>query len=323
MADRPTIIPVAGGKGGVGKTFLTANLGMALAELGHPTIVVDLDLGNSNLHSLLGIPNKHPGIGDFLRVGGGSLEDFLVGTSQEKLQFLPGDGRMPFMANITHSQKLQLIQKLQTLPADYVLLDLGAGCAYHTLDFFAMVDRGLVVSTPEYPAIMSSLVFLKNMISREIERHLPKDPELIEFLQLLYIQPIGAPLLTIESFYERISDASEAAGEKIREVCVKCRPRFIFNMGESIEDLKWLTTIERSVGQVLSIELDHFGFVPADPEVKAAIRATQPFLMTRPNHRISKYIQQIARRIEKYWDQAIPHSAELLMKRFQQEFAAE
>jgi flagellar biosynthesis protein FlhG len=62
----PVIIPIASGKGGVGKSFLTANLAMALAAMGHRVIAVDLDLGGSNLHTFLGLANRYPGIGDFI-----------------------------------------------------------------------------------------------------------------------------------------------------------------------------------------------------------------------------------------------------------------
>ncbi len=56
-----TIIPIASGKGGVGKTIFTANLGIALANKGKTVIAIDLDLGSSNLHTCLGIKNRHPG----------------------------------------------------------------------------------------------------------------------------------------------------------------------------------------------------------------------------------------------------------------------
>jgi len=62
-----TVIPVAAGKGGVGKTQIAANLAIALAQAGEKTIVVDLDLGGSNLHTHLGLPNRNPGLGDYLR----------------------------------------------------------------------------------------------------------------------------------------------------------------------------------------------------------------------------------------------------------------
>jgi flagellar biosynthesis protein FlhG len=86
MSQPAIIIPVAGGKGGVGKTHITANLALALADQGYATIAVDLDLGNSNLHSLLGLPNQYPGIGDFLRIGQDPLEHFLVQTDHPNLR---------------------------------------------------------------------------------------------------------------------------------------------------------------------------------------------------------------------------------------------
>jgi Mrp family chromosome partitioning ATPase len=62
-----TIIPIASGKGGVGKSFVSSNLAIALAQKGHRVIAVDLDFGGANLHSFLGLANRYPGIGDFLQ----------------------------------------------------------------------------------------------------------------------------------------------------------------------------------------------------------------------------------------------------------------
>ena len=160
MNTSPTFIPVASGKGGVGKSFLTANLAIALAERGHQTIAVDLDLGGSNLYSFLGLPNRFPGIGDFIKTKGGEISDFLVSTDISNLKFLPGDGKTPFMANITYAQKIKLISQLKNLTADYILLDQASGSAYNTLDFFSITPISMVVTTPEYPAVMNMMIFL-------------------------------------------------------------------------------------------------------------------------------------------------------------------
>ena len=85
-----TIIPIASGKGGVGKSFIAANLAIALAKLGKQVIVADLDFGGSNLHTCLGIHNTNPGIGDFLRARYSKLEDLLVETENENLKLLAG-----------------------------------------------------------------------------------------------------------------------------------------------------------------------------------------------------------------------------------------
>ena len=83
-----TIIPIASGKGGVGKSFLAANLAIALAKLGKQVIVADLDFGGSNLHTCLGLNNIYPGIGDFLRARYPKLKDLLVTTDDQNLKFL-------------------------------------------------------------------------------------------------------------------------------------------------------------------------------------------------------------------------------------------
>ena len=62
MRNKSKIIPIAGGKGGIGKSLIAANLSIALAQLGHSTIVIDLDLGGSNLHLMLGLQNENKGI---------------------------------------------------------------------------------------------------------------------------------------------------------------------------------------------------------------------------------------------------------------------
>jgi flagellar biosynthesis protein FlhG len=312
MSKSPTIIPVAGGKGGVGKTLFAANLAVALAQLGCETVVVDLDLGNSNLHSLLGMANRFPGIGDYLRIGEGSLESFLVDTDIPRLRLLPGDGRMPFMANITHHQKKRLIAGLQALPGDYVILDLGAGCALHTLDFFTMVDRGMILSSPEYPALMSALVFLKNMILRKIENSLRQDVELTDLVNRMYVQPMNGPQVTVESLAQLASESDPEAGRRIREVCARYRPRMIFNMGDHPDDLTVLETIDRSIRQILSIEVDYFGFVFADPAVRESIRKGMALLVSHPESRPARAISHIAHRVTRYWNLPIPNSAELL-----------
>jgi flagellar biosynthesis protein FlhG len=314
MPTSPTIIPVAGGKGGVGKTLFAANLAAALAQEGRETIVADLDLGNSNLHSLLGMPNRFPGIGDYLRVGEGTLDEYLVETGIPRLRLLPGDGRMPFMANITHHQKQRLMAGLRAVPCDYVVLDLGAGCAFHTLDFFAMAERGMVLTSPEYPALMSALVFLKHVVLRVIEQAFRRDAELTDLVNRMYVQPMSDPQVTVDMLTQQAAECGAEAARQIRDTCARLRPRLIFNMGDQPEDLGVLADIDHSIRQVLSIETDYFGFIPFDPAVRDSIRKGKALLVSHPESRPAKAIAHIAHRVIRYWDVPIPNSADLLIK---------
>ena len=134
-----TIIPIASGKGGVGKTIFTANLAITLAKMGKTVIVVDLDLGSSNLHTCLGIKNRHPGIGNFIFDKGTSLESLIVKTEIDRLYFIPGDSLIPGTANMQYFVKQKLIKGINNLVADYILLDLGAGSSFNIIDFLRIL----------------------------------------------------------------------------------------------------------------------------------------------------------------------------------------
>ncbi|MGD8894274.1 MAG: P-loop NTPase, partial [Desulfobacterales bacterium] len=74
------IYPIGGGKGGVGKTFITASLGALLAKSGKKVVLIDLDLGGSNLHTVLGINDQQGGINRFLDKTVKNLENTAVPT---------------------------------------------------------------------------------------------------------------------------------------------------------------------------------------------------------------------------------------------------
>jgi flagellar biosynthesis protein FlhG len=316
MAQQTTIIAIAGGKGGVGKTFLTANLAVALALRGDSTIAVDLDLGNSNLHSFLGLENRYPGVGDFLRgTVQGTLGELAVQTSVPALRFIAGDGRMPFMANITYNQKRTLVKALKHLPACYVLLDLSAGTNFNTLDLFLSADSGILVTTPEYPALMNMFVFLKNLLLRALEQSLHGEPSLREKVNELYKQSMKDPVFTVERFRRELAETHPQAAETVTSICRKVRPRLVYNMVESVQDTEIFARVDRTLAETLSIECDHFGVIRYDASVRQSLKQPGNFLLQNPSSQTSEMIDRIALRIIKYWDVPVQGSAQRLAKR--------
>jgi flagellar biosynthesis protein FlhG len=307
-----TIIPVASGKGGVGKSLITANLAIAIAGQKHATIAVDLDLGNSNLHSFLGLPNSYPGIGDFLRSQAESLESYIVDMDTPYLSYIAGDGRMPLMADITYHQKQRIFQEINKLEADYILLDLGAGSHNDILDLFGIANRGMVVTTPEHPSVISMLIFLKNHLLRLVDRLAKKDLDIIPVLQEIYKQPTDGPQRSIQVYRDKIAEINPEIASEINVICDLTRPRFIYNMGEHPQDLDILPKIDNTLKKVFSIKGDHLGFIFFDQQVRTAIRDGVPLHQHSPNGLTTRGIKQIAARIIKAWDVDITESARRL-----------
>lgn len=285
MIQKPFIIPVASGKGGVGKSIIAANLGIALANKSFKTIAIDLDLGGSNLYTYLGMKNTYPGIGDYLREKN-KLENYLVQTGIKNLSFLPGEGRTTFLANIHYAQKNKLLKELVKLDADYILLDLGAGTSFNTLDFFGLANNGLIVTSFEIPGILNTLSFIKNYLYRKIKFEVNKNTIVSKAINHAYKKSNENEALTIRKIIELISGFDKEMAENIKNLLRSFKPRILFNMGDSRDELKILDNIEKGIVKNLSLNVEYFGFLHFDDNLRLSIKNKEVFL--------SKYIDSIA-----------------------------
>ena len=308
-----TIIPIASGKGGVGKSFLAANLSIALAGLGKKVIAADLDFGGSNLHTCFGMHNTHPGIGDYLRAHYGNLDDLLVKTNTDNLQFLAGDARSPFMANMHHAQKLRLVQHLRKLDCEYLILDLGSGSTFNTLDFFGMTRLGLLVVTPEHTSIMNMLTFLKLLAFRVIERTVPKNKSVENKLRELYKLSVREGLLTVRNLLNEISAIDKEYAEKAKQNWSLYRPRIVFNKCESPGDLELIKDLQNTLEENLMLHVDFFGCLHSDSAVPKSFIERKPLIESSPSSFIQDDINLLADRITRLWTQPIRNSSDLLI----------
>lgn len=166
----PKIHSIGGGKGGVGKSFVTASLGALLAGSGKSVALVDLDLGASNLHTFLGLPAPEGGLNRFLDKTEPQLERVAVGTHVDNLFLISSNNCSMEIANLFHAQKIKLINAIRQLPFDYVLLDLGAGTNFNTIDFFLVSQQGIFICTPEPTSIENAFRFIKAVYLRGLKQ---------------------------------------------------------------------------------------------------------------------------------------------------------
>ncbi len=164
------IFPIGGGKGGVGKSFITANLGALFAKQGKKVVLVDLDLGGSNLHSFLGLRNPRPGLNDFLNRKVTRLDQVAEPTAMTNLHLISTANCSIEIANLYHAQKVKIIRAIIRLPYDYILMDLGPGTGFNTLDFLLTSREGLIISTPEPTSVENTIRFIKAAYYRKLKR---------------------------------------------------------------------------------------------------------------------------------------------------------
>jgi len=146
------VILICSGKGGVGKTTLTANLGIALARLGETTVVLDADFGLRNLDLLLGLENRIVYNAQDVLEETCRLEQALVKHKQEpNLSLLPaGNARM---LDWLTSDDMKKIVGMLAERANFVLIDCPAGIETGFRNAAAAAKEAIVITTPEMAAV--------------------------------------------------------------------------------------------------------------------------------------------------------------------------
>jgi septum site-determining protein MinD len=146
------IIVITSGKGGVGKTTCTANLGMALAQRGRKVAVIDADFGLRNLDLLLGLENRIVYTAVEVLAGECRLDQALVKDKrQPNLALLPAAQNRTKDA-VTPDQMRKLVAALAQ-SYDYVLIDSPAGIEMGFQNAIAPAKEAIIVTTPEISAV--------------------------------------------------------------------------------------------------------------------------------------------------------------------------
>jgi flagellar biosynthesis protein FlhG len=238
------IYPIGGGKGGVGKSFITASLGALLAKWGKKVVLIDLDLGGSNLHTLLGINDQQGGINRFLDKTEKNLENTAVSTVIQNLFFISSSLCSMEIANLLHAHKLKIINAIQKLSFDYILLDLGTGTNFNTLDFFLTSNQGIFICTPEPTAIENSFRFIKAVYLRKL-KHIVKRHSFNSAVKKAITRP-NHEAVTSPDIIEIVLKHDPDRENFLRNSLSKFKSKFILNqfrknldptIGYKIEDL--------------------------------------------------------------------------------------
>ena len=291
------ILPIASGKGGVGKSSTAVNLAITLAQKDKRVILCDFDFGGANLHTLLGLKNNHAGMGNFIYKQANELSELLQETGVPNLQFIAGDCLYPGTANMDAFTKKKIIRKLNSLEADYVILDLGAGTTYNTLDFYLTTYNSILVTTPEITSILNAYSFLKSAAFRFFTQQFKlRSEERIFINDFIRNSSSGTETSFIDLVAKTADTFKESSSGPLEEL-KKYRPQVIVNMGETAQDLDMAKRLRSLVQNKLGMKMDFVGFLPKDERVSYAVALRKPLALTAPDCKFVSAIQTATDRI--------------------------
>ncbi|QKQ26415.1 MinD/ParA family protein [Candidatus Reidiella endopervernicosa] len=162
------VIAITSGKGGVGKTSVSTNLGIALASRGQRVCIFDADTGMANINVLLG---KSPELTlEHLLSGEHTIDEILI-EGPHGVQIVPAASGIADCAQLNHSQHQRLIEALRELESrfDYLLIDTAAGASDTVLEFLRAAQQMVVVITPDPTSMTNAFSLLKIAKNRHID----------------------------------------------------------------------------------------------------------------------------------------------------------
>ncbi len=299
-----TLISVASGKGGVGKSVVSANLALALAKSGRHVILADLDVGGADAHIMFGELNPAVTLTDFLNKRVNRLDDVAIPvTIHSNLRLIAGTGETLATANMAYARKKRLMKQFRQLDTDIVVIDIGAGTNLHALDFFLMADIHLAVATPEPTSVLDLYRFIKlAAIRRVLACFLARSP-LSEVLS-------NRDFTSVEEVMEVAGGATDAGGRDVAAAALHSfRPGLIVNRASDSSQVNVLY-LRKILHQYVGGDLTLLGEIPDDPAVSQAVRKFLPVIEAAPESLAAKSLLAVSAAVEQLVAASVGRSQE-------------
>ncbi len=290
QAREPQVVAVGGGKGGVGKTLLAANLGIFLATLNKKVVVVDGSLGAPNLHLFCGVPRPNRTLAEALVPGGAPLADLAVSTPVPGMRLIAGAADPAWVADVDLAAAQELLAAVRELPCDWVVLDLAGGMSAVVLELFLGADVGVVAAVADPTSVELMHRFIGAAFLHRLRQH--GLGELAE----RHASPRGGIVGPLEIYLDAV-EAEDPYLEHLRAAILGFAPQLVINAARSKHDMELGRAITSAARRRLGVPMGYLGHLEYDEAVWASTRRRRPLLVEHPEARITKCIEKVTRNL--------------------------
>jgi len=284
---------VGGGKGGVGKTLVASNLGIGLARLGKKVLMVDVDLGAANLHTLLNMDGGKVSLSNFFKSGLTDIAPFVSKTGFANLDMVSGAKDSLDVADISGDGLARLKKALGKVPYDYVLLDIGPGTTANILDMFLIADEGILLTSPEPTSIENSYRFLKCLFLRRI-RNIANSRENSTIKQLLHKVFSGhwsTRIKTVADILNHLKALDPTHGELLKEILGNTSVSIIVNQTRTPADREIGPAMKMACRNYFGIEIGFLGEITYEDSVRESIHNKTPLILSGSQSQAARAIE--------------------------------
>jgi len=287
------ILAIGGGKGTIGKTFLTANLGIHLSKMGKRVILMDANITRGNLHSCLGISAPSLTLSDLIQGRANSIHDIVSPTKIPNLSLISGAKDIIEIANPLSIQKLRLIRMMNQLDFDYFLMDLGGETSFNHLDLFLIADHCIFVVLPEPSSIDHLYRLIKGIFYRKFKQ-LAKNKRMREIILAAMNLKNEKGLKTPHDLLNEIVLIDGEMGQKFQKEINIFKPQVIVNQVCHPDDMALGFSFRGCCSQYFGINVEYLGYIDYDPSLKKSSQKNQPIAIKIPYSSPSRCIEKIS-----------------------------
>ncbi len=283
-----TIVSIGSGKGGVGKSMLSANLAVLLAGKGYKVTLIDLDAGGANSHIMFGVFKPEYTLADFMLRRVDSLQDVTMELkSFNRLRLIPGMGESMYTANIPAAAREKLVRHIHKLDSDFVVIDVGAGTNLNTLDYFMLGDYNLCISTPEPTSVLDLYRFVKLAVIRKALSVFLANDDIRKTIAKTNVQ-------NIEQIFSLAGEAGQEKREAAQQAVKNFRPLLVANRSGDKKKKIHILQLQQLLKKYVGVQsITKLGEIPVDTAVEQSIGAFQPVAGYAPKSPAAKALVEI------------------------------